>query len=173
MENDITLKVIPGKHLETQSDSSFIKSLFTLFQEATLESDYMIMGEIASEGDVVKIFNNENLTHIILFIENLPVGYAQITHRATSYAFSSNAKINALSIIPQHRNHGLGKKLVQACLDWCLDNKIQLVYLDVVHKNTPAKHLYESFGFNKTGELAGAFKKDEEYLNIETYSKNL
>ena len=173
MENDITIKVIPGKHLETESNSSFVKSMFKMFQEATLESDYMVTGEITSEEDVVKIFNNENLTHIILFIGDLPVGYAQIIHRATSYAFASNAKINALSIIPQYRNHGLGKKLVQACLDWCIDNNILLVYLDVVHKNTVAKQLYESFGFNKTGELLGAFKKDGEYLNIETYSKNL
>ncbi len=173
MENDITLKVIPGKHLETQSNPSFVKSMFTMFQEATLESDYMVTGEITSEEDVVKIFNNENLTHIILFVGDLPVGYAQIIHRATSYAFSSNAKINALSVIPTHRKTGLGKKLVQACLDWCMSNNIQLVYLDVVHKNTVAKQLYESFGFKKTGELLRAFKKDGEYLNIETYSKNL
>lgn len=146
--------------------------MFTMFQEATLESDYMVTGEITSEEDVVKIFNNENLTHIILFIGDFSVGYAQITHRATSYAFSSNAKINALAIIPEYRHRGLGKKLVQACLDWCLNNNIRLVYLDVVHKNTPAKHLYESFGFNKTGELVGAFKKDGAYLNIETYSKS-
>ena len=38
-----------------------------MFQEAKLESDYMIIGEIASEEDVIKIFNNENLTHYPLY----------------------------------------------------------------------------------------------------------
>lgn len=172
MDNNITFKMIDNKYLKTHFDTFFIKNILDMFQKATLDSDYMVKNEILSEEGVIKVFNNENLIHFIVFAGSVPVGYCQIIHRAKSYEFSSNIKINALSIIPEYRKIGLGKKLMQICLDWCTDNNIKLLYLDVVHKNIVAKNLYEKFGFNKTGELLNAYKKDEEHLNLETYSKN-
>jgi len=48
---------------------------------------------------------------------------------------------------PQQRNKGYGTTLVSSLLRWGQDHGAAYAYLQVVEKNTPARHLYTKLGF--------------------------
>src|SRR5450631_3297476 len=50
---------------------------------------------------------------------------------------------------PEQRNKGYGTQLVAAMLGWARQNGARHAYLQVVHTNQAALHLYEKFGFHE------------------------
>ncbi len=50
---------------------------------------------------------------------------------------------------PDHRNKGLGRKLLASLLHWAHDNGAQRTYLQMVQANEPAAALYASLGFTE------------------------
>jgi GNAT superfamily N-acetyltransferase len=53
---------------------------------------------------------------------------------------------------PQARRIGVGALLVQAVTDWAIENDSSSIGLWVTRGNAPAEALYESLGFQVTGE---------------------
>jgi ribosomal protein S18 acetylase RimI-like enzyme len=53
---------------------------------------------------------------------------------------------------PEARRSGLGRRLVNAVIDWAADTGASAVGLWVTRGNAPAQLLYESMGFVETGE---------------------
>ena len=60
--------------------------------------------------------------------------------------------IHALAVDPERSGTGLGKELVRFCIDTAKQSGYKAIRLDIVPTNTPAQHLYESFGFRYAGE---------------------
>ena len=60
--------------------------------------------------------------------------------------------IHALAVDPDRKGSGLGKELVRFCIDTAKRSGFKAIRLDIVPANTPAQHLYESFGFSYAGE---------------------
>lgn len=56
--------------------------------------------------------------------------------------------VRSLAVLPEHRGHGLGRKLVAALLAWAQQRGANrsMLWLSDVH-NKPARNLYESFGY--------------------------
>ena len=50
---------------------------------------------------------------------------------------------------PDHRNQGLGRKLIASLLHWARDKGAQRTYLQMVQANQPAAALYASLGFHE------------------------
>jgi len=55
--------------------------------------------------------------------------------------------IGVLVVDPDYRRIGVGKKLIEACLDYLRRGGVKWILLHVLTENAPAKHLFESFGF--------------------------
>lgn len=144
-----------------------------LINFSIVESDYMVMGEISTSSDVDKILTNKNIFNFLILDKNKYIGYCQVIRRVDSYEFKSNAKVNAISILPSERNKGYASALLSHVLSWTKEEKIKLVYLDVINMNVNAKKLYEKFNFLKTGNLKDAYKKELIYFDLETYSLSL
>jgi GNAT superfamily N-acetyltransferase len=53
---------------------------------------------------------------------------------------------------PQVRRAGVGRLLVQAVIDWAIETDAPSVGLWVTRGNAPAQTLYESMGFEETGD---------------------
>lgn len=52
-----------------------------------------------------------------------------------------------LGIDDDHQSKGLGNALMSAIMAWATKQPLPAVHLTVVRENTPARKLYESFGF--------------------------
>jgi len=49
-----------------------------------------------------------------------------------------------------HRRQGLARLLLNAALDWCRANRIDVI---ILHASKEGRHLYESAGFEPTNEM--------------------
>lgn len=57
--------------------------------------------------------------------------------------------INVYTEAP-HRRRGLARTLLNAALDWCRANRVDVV---ILHASKEGRHLYESVGFEPTNEM--------------------
>ena len=70
--------------------------------------------------------------------------------------------IHALAVDPERSGTGLGKELVRFCIDTAKQSGYKAIRLDIVPTNTPAQHLYESFGFHVCGKRNSYYSDNGE-----------
>jgi len=65
---------------------------------------------------------------------------------------ASTRRGNILNVYtePEYRRRGLARSLMEAALDWCRSNAIDLV---VLHASPEGRGLYESLGFQASNEM--------------------
>lgn len=62
---------------------------------------------------------------------------------------------------------GVGSALLQKIIEYAKTHGIELVSLEVRSDNKRAIHVYEKFGFRKTGISPAYFKIDGEYFDFD------
>lgn len=62
---------------------------------------------------------------------------------------------------------GVGSALLQKIIEYAKTHGIELVSLEVRSDNKRAIHVYEKFGFCKTGTSPAYFKIDGEYFDFD------
>ena len=60
---------------------------------------------------------------------------------------------HALAVEPSFQGKGIGRQIVEFCIDYARDHAYQAVRLDVVPDNIPAKKLYKKCGFTYIGDV--------------------
>jgi ribosomal protein S18 acetylase RimI-like enzyme len=70
----------------------------------------------------------------------------------------TRATLVSMWVAPEYRRAGLGKKLVEACTEWCRARNLRTIDLLVTDWNAGAIRFYEGLGFTMTG-------KSEPYPN--------
>ena len=83
----------------------------------------------------------ESAYYLIAKNNSAPVGYAGI------YISFDEADISRICVSPEYRRCGFAKQLMNAIINYCKQNSILLLHLDVKANNQPAIELYKSFGF--------------------------
>ncbi len=78
------------------------------------------------------------------------VGNATVRRAST---FGPGWIIGNVAVQELYRGQGIGRQLMQACIDFVRDEGGSWVALEVRADNAPAYHLYRSLGFQPTGEL--------------------
>ena len=71
-----------------------------------------------------------------------------------------------MGILQEWRQHGLGKKLLQACIQKSIENGITRIELEVYANNTAAIALYRRLGFVEEGLKRRARFLDGEYQDL-------
>lgn len=71
----------------------------------------------------------------------------------TAVAHGEYLTIHALAVATQLQGHGIGKRVVQFCIDFARKHGFKAIRLDVVPTNYPAKKLYERCGFDYVGDV--------------------
>lgn len=61
------------------------------------------------------------------------------------------AELLSLGVIPEHRQLGTARRLIDASVARCRQADIQVLYLEVAEDNPPAQTLYSSLGFEQVG----------------------
>ena len=100
------------------------------------------------------IINNEL---IIAIIDHAIMGSMIMNHNAADDYSKIQWKIaaernevmiiHALAISSEQQGKGMAKKMVKYCMEYCRENKIKAIRLDVLNQNKPAHHLYTKMGF--------------------------
>lgn len=89
--------------------------------------------------------NDESALHFVAY-EEKPIGAARV--RFPDH--KKRAKIERVSVIPEHRGSGIGKELMIAIHDHLQDLEVEELYLDA---QTHVKNFYEKLGYTQEGEV--------------------
>ncbi len=60
---------------------------------------------------------------------------------------------HTLATAPSRQRSGIGRQIVEFCIDYAKNHGYKAIRLDVVPGNTPAKRLYEACGFTYIGDV--------------------
>lgn len=61
--------------------------------------------------------------------------------------------VGNVAVLPEYRGRGIARHLMEACLEKACDEGGEWVALEVRADNVPARHLYQSLGFQQTGAV--------------------
>jgi len=62
--------------------------------------------------------------------------------------------IGNVATAPEHRNRGIGRAVVEACVSYAMNRGARYVALQADVTNAPALHLYQKLGFERDGEVS-------------------
>jgi GNAT superfamily N-acetyltransferase len=96
---------------------------------------------------------------LIVFDEFVPVGaawYRLFTDEDAGFGFIDDETPElAIAVVPSRRGRGYGHELLAGLLDCARKDGFEAISLSVA-KDNPARHLYESYGFEPVREDDGA-----------------
>lgn len=72
-----------------------------------------------------------------------------------------------LSVLKDYWNQGIGGRLMEALIAYAKAHGIEIINLEVRSDNAAAIHLYEKFGFQKTGTYPAFFKIGDAYFDFD------
>ena len=105
---------------------------------------------MAEYDDKVELYRLENGNMIALVAENNSkiCGYLLAERKFSPYLEEPNVvHIANLGVKKEIRGQGIGKKLMDALLQKCEEDKIDEIRLGVFNKNISAYKFYEQYGF--------------------------
>ena len=73
----------------------------------------------------------------------------------------------AISVAKEYWNKGIGSQLLNNIIAFAKENNFEVIDLQVRSDNKRAIHLYEKYGFKKTGEHPAFFKISGENIKFE------
>jgi predicted GNAT family N-acyltransferase len=86
---------------------------------------------------------DEQARHLVAYLNQQPVGTTRI--RTID---NQTVKIERLAVLPEARNQGIGKKLMEKALEMISNDNYQLV---IIHAQEYIKELYLKLGFEQVG----------------------
>lgn len=100
--------------------------------------------------------------YFIVFKEKTVVGYAGM------YSVCSEGYINNIAVLPEFRNRGIAKQLLDDLLGYSVLNNLDFLSLEVRISNEAAINLYCSRNFKKVGIRKSFYSKPKEDALIMT-----
>ena len=90
----------------------------------------------------------------IAFVDGEPVGYAKLRDGSVPPALLGRSCIEIARIysVKKMIGRGVGKKIMQTCIDIGLEKRKEILWLGVWEKNKTAIDFYTRWGFQKLGE---------------------
>ena len=98
-----------------------------------------------SEADIIEYIGNPLWHFFVAKLENEVVGYLSFTK------IIDECQIVNVAVLESARQMGVGTLLIENLLDFCRQNGVIKLFLEVRESNVPAIKLYEKFGFLAAG----------------------
>lgn len=141
------------------------------------------MPKVGGETDNLT-FGREGLPYTISEEQDYLRSVAEDPHSIMLGAFHGNALVGTASltglsgrmrhraelgicILKAYWNQGIGSALLSSLNSFAVSNGIDLISLEVRSDNASAIHLYEKYGFVKTGYFPAFFKIGDTYHNFD------
>lgn len=74
-----------------------------------------------------------------------------------------------IAVIKDYWNKGIGRIMMQECIDWCKEKGVEQLELEVVTQNNRAVSMYKNLGFEIYGTMKHALKYSDETYADEYY----
>lgn len=110
-----------------------------------------IQNAIISGIQYIACDKKQGVLGAFIFCED-PMGDYSVGNWKKQLEYGEFLTIHTLAVAPSFYGHGVGKAMVNYCLNLALLKKYKAVRLDVVPTNTPAIKLYKKCGFTFAGE---------------------
>ena len=113
---------------------------------------------IEAEGDF--LFDIETSSDAIMLLaksDGRIVGNASLFRGSRRMSHRGELSV---CVLKEYQNNGIGKRLVEALIEFARENGFDIIDLQVRCDNVPALRLYESYGFEKVGTHPSFFKID-------------
>lgn len=126
---------------------------------------------VEQEGSFLKnIQNDEHSVFYCAWRGSNIVGTANLS--GMPRRMSHRAELG-ISVVKSEWNKGIGAALMQHTIDYAKAHGIEIINLEVRSDNTAAIHLYEKYGYKKTGIIPAFFKIENEYVDFDIMSLDL
>ncbi|MBP3361947.1 MAG: ribosomal protein S18-alanine N-acetyltransferase [Clostridia bacterium] len=100
--------------------------------------------------------NNETAVYFIASDGSTVTGYAGM------WKISGQCDITNIAVLPEYRNKGIGSALLCRLTDYCRENSLSPITLEVRESNLPAQGLYKKFGFEPVGRRKRYYADTDE-----------
>jgi ribosomal protein S18 acetylase RimI-like enzyme len=100
-----------------------------------------------AESFITERLNNNESVIYVAFIEDQPVGFAQLYPKYSSMRAVKNWIVNDLYVDEAYRKQGVASQLINTVTHFAKANNARFVQLETQKENYTAQSLYESIGF--------------------------
>lgn len=126
------------------------------------------------EKRIIKgVMNRKSEEWFVAIYDGKLIGQASVGIKSGKLRYRHRAGI-ALCILKEFWGIGIGSALMEKCIEWAKNNKVEQIELEVVSTNERGRALYKKYGFEETGTIPRALKyQDGTYADEITMIKYL
>lgn len=152
---------------------------YAAYLNASLGAEHICLDSYEKElASLPGLYAPPGGTLLLAFVDNQPAGCGALkplTPTRTATPDESGCEMKRLWVCPQHRDHGLGKQLVEAILERARQRNYTAIYLDTIPGAMPEAHrLYTKLGFEPVEQYAVNLVLGEDTkLDIHFYRRAL
>jgi len=152
--SEITIRIATEQDAALIADLSRQTFYESFAAENTKENMDKFMSEQFTRQKLMDEIREPWLTFFLAFMMNEPVGYVKMRDSSVPLSLVNESCLEIARIYSvQHTiGKGVGKKLMQTCLDIATQRQKQILWLAVWEKNQRAIDFYHKWGFEKFGQ---------------------
>jgi [ribosomal protein S18]-alanine N-acetyltransferase len=160
--------MFPALHLIISGHPDRLSEFNSLMPECMIrkmtESDLPIVVEVEkitfsdpwSFASFKSDLKNEMAFPLIAELENKVAGYS------CNYVVADEMQIGNFAVAPDFRGQGIAKMLMDEIIKIAIEKKCDSIFLEVRESNTPARTLYQAFGFKPIGRRVDYYRNPKE-----------
>ena len=140
------------------------QGLIDLMQTVDCETKFLARepGEfditLEQEREFIRNANDdENSRFLVAEVDGQIIGNCHIGLAVNKKRYLHRAEMGIV-VREDHWNMGIGKKMMQECINWCEENGVEQLELEVVAQNSRAISMYANYGFEIQGTKKNALK---------------
>ncbi|MDZ4718862.1 MAG: GNAT family N-acetyltransferase [Roseiflexaceae bacterium] len=115
----------------------------------------------AKDQPALRLALQESPLFLIAELGQKPIGYTFVM----DYYEGRQLHLVRIAVLPNMRSQGIGVRLLADVVDFARNARAELLTLNTQEYNTPARRLYEWFGFRQTGERQLILRADLDPKN--------
>ena len=147
----ITIRIATVNDAELIADISRQTFLDTFASQNTKENMDKFMNETFSKEALMKEVGMPGNIFLLAYDKDLPVGYVRIRENNNPPELGNIVAMEIARIYATTNSigKGVGKALMQKCIDIAIEKKVAVMWLGVFQKNNRAIDFYTKWGFEK------------------------
>lgn len=136
----------------------FIEELSYKYVDDIYSIGKLSLEEAWEKTSISKEVTNDMAKYFVAVHENKAIGFAGM------WIIAGEADVTNIAVHPSYRKKGVGLLVTTALLDYCKNNSISSITLEVRASNMPAINLYKKLGFKEEGIRKGFYSDGEDAL---------